>query len=379
MSATPALSGPLAEAPAAHAFPAFAPGCPARDADAALRRALAAVERAQHGAVLWFAEILRRGLYRDLGYASMPQYARAALGFSESRTGDFMRLARKLDELPALRASVAAGEIGYTKAREIVKVASPRTEQRWVETARSSSRGQLVARVKAVQAKAARRRGRQLELGDASASRAPAAQESSDAALAREAPVRLTLELTPEQHARWEALWERLHKLGAAPAGKAEGVLDGLAALVDAAGTCVGADGCKKGSCESTTPRGAAAAPPVQIHLHQCPECGSTSVAAGGRERPLGRASAERAACDAVVSAPGRRAAATIPPRVRREVLARDRHRCRSPGCGRTRFLEIHHIVPRSRGGGHELANLVTLCSACHQLWHERRHEIRRE
>jgi 5-methylcytosine-specific restriction endonuclease McrA len=76
--------------------------------------------------------------------------------------------------------------------------------------------------------------------------------------------------------------------------------------------------------------------------------------------------------CDAVVDRPGTRNTATIPPRIRRQVLARDRHRCRAPGCGRTRFLEIHHVTPRARGGGHEPENLVTLCGACHRLWHER-------
>jgi hypothetical protein len=36
------------------------------------------------------------------------------------------------------------------------------------------------------------------------------------------------------------------------------------------------------------------------------------------------------------------------------------------------RFLEVHHLKPRSRGGGQEAANLVTLCACCHQLLHER-------
>jgi hypothetical protein len=40
--------------------------------------------------------------------------------------------------------------------------------------------------------------------------------------------------------------------------------------------------------------------------------------------RALSRADRERIACDAAVSAPGERNTATIAPRVRREVLARD-------------------------------------------------------
>jgi 5-methylcytosine-specific restriction endonuclease McrA len=69
----------------------------------------------------------------------------------------------------------------------------------------------------------------------------------------------------------------------------------------------------------------------------------------------------------------GQRNTTTIPPRVRREVLARDRHRCQGPDCGRIQFLEVHHIVPRKLGGANKTGNLITLCSACHRLWHERR------
>ncbi len=37
--------------------------------------------------------------------------------------------------MPQLRASVAKGEIGWTKAREVVKVASPANELRWIAEA----------------------------------------------------------------------------------------------------------------------------------------------------------------------------------------------------------------------------------------------------
>ena len=41
-------------------------------------------------------------------------------------------------------------------------------------------------------------------------------------------------------------------------------------------------------------------------------------------------------------------------------------------GCGQIRFLEVHHLVPRSEGGKNTMDNLVTLCSGCHRLLHER-------
>ena len=312
----------------------FAPGQSARAADLALKSATQAESAARQCAVLWFGEIQERGLYRELGYSSMPQYARVELGFSETRISDFMRLTRKLGALPAVKAALP--DIGYTKAREIVEVASPATEAGWVEAARNSTRMQLTQKIKRVKAQSRQ---------SAAALFAPA----DDPALVAEVPVRVSVEFTPEQFARWEALWEQVRKRGTT-GDRAEVLLEALAALGE------------------IFPRGKLD-PPVQIHVHQCVTCGK--IEAGGRE--LGRADAERVQCDAAVAEPGRRNTTTIPPRVRREVLARDRHRCQAPGCGRTRFLEVHHKKARARGGTHEPANLITLCASCHRLWHERR------
>ncbi len=312
---------------------AFVSGRTAAEADAALKSASSAETAARQCAVLWFGEMLARGLYRELGYSSRPQYARVELGFSETRISDFMRLANKLDQLPAVKAALP--EIGYTKAREIVAVASPQTEATWVEAARSGTRAQLTAKIKRVKAQA-RRPGAALF--------APV----DEPALAAEVPVRVNVEFTPEQFAGWEALWEQVRKRRTT-GDRAEILLEALASMGE------------------NFPRGKSD-PPVQINVHQCVSCGK--IEAGGRE--LGRADAERVQCDAAVSEPGRRNTTTIPPRTRREVLARDRHRCQAPGCGRTRFLEVHHRKSRARGGTHEPANLITLCAACHRLWHER-------
>ncbi|MFO7609807.1 MAG: hypothetical protein R6X35_11550, partial [Candidatus Krumholzibacteriia bacterium] len=147
----------------------------------------------------------------------MPAYARAELGYSETRISDFMRLAQKLESLPAVKAALP--EIGYTKIREILQVASPRTEAQWVEEARTSTRAQLVQKVKRVRARAA--------VKPAAALFAPPADES---VLAAEVPVRVSVEFSPEQHARWEALWEQVRKHGAA-GDRAEVLLEALQVL----------------------------------------------------------------------------------------------------------------------------------------------------
>ena len=92
---------------------------------ARLQATLRDLRRAERTAVLLFGEILRRKLYRDLGFASIQTYAVEALGFTPSKTSQFVRLAGALEDLPCLRRSVASGELGWTKAREVAKVATP--------------------------------------------------------------------------------------------------------------------------------------------------------------------------------------------------------------------------------------------------------------
>ncbi len=51
----------------------------------------------------------------------------------------------------------------------------------------------------------------------------------------------------------------------------------------------------------------------------------------------------------------------TIPPKLRRFVLARDQA-CTIEGCGSRSRLQPHHLHPRSQGGPHDPMNLTTLC-----------------
>lgn len=53
---------------------------------------------------------------------------------------------------------------------------------------------------------------------------------------------------------------------------------------------------------------------------------------------------------------------------VRQEALYRARLKCQN--CGSKYSLEVHHIVPRSEGGGDNLSNLRVLCHTCHKAQH---------
>lgn len=64
-----------------------------------------------------------------------------------------------------------------------------------------------------------------------------------------------------------------------------------------------------------------------------------------------------------------------VPQALRSKILERDGYCCIK--CGSVEKLEIHHIIPRSLGGGYEPDNLVTLCQICHKYSPD--HEVIRE
>jgi len=328
----------------------YIPGQSTAKVHASLQRSLAVLDNAHQCSVLWFGEIMSRGMYRDFGHSSINQYAIQELGFSKSRTDDFIRLARQLINLPAVREAVASGELGYTKAREIVSVATPETQDTWLKAAKGT-RKELILEVN--KAKLAAK---------VDPTQGVLMPSSPPVVAPRELPVRFQVDLTPEQEARRSAIVERLHKLGGVPHDRAELMLEALAALLETKE--LQSQKCPRGHLTSR--------PPVQIHVHENTATGRMTVQTDTGERELSRAESKRMRCDAAVCEHGGRNTTTIPPRVRREVLARDKHRCRAPGCGRTRFLEVHHIVTRQQGGSNQSDNLVTLCASCHRLWHEK-------
>jgi len=331
-------------------LPNFRTGQSSNQAHNALKISVAILDQAQHCAVLWFGEIMRRKLYSDLGFSSMRQYAIEALGFSSTRAGDFTRLAAKLEALPVVKQEVAARRLGYTRAREIAAVADAATEKEWLRVAREKSRRELEETVRLAKKVAAKHRKTDPDQGELMPTPVP------DIPVAV-TPVRVGFDMTPTQYARYEALMAKIGHRGA----KAELLLEAMEALLET---------------DEVAPRGATT-PHYQIHIHECPTCAKTTVQTPAGEQELSQTEIEAIHCDAQVHRPGKRNTSTIPPKTRREVLARDRHQCRRRGCDHTRFLHLHHIVPRRGGGANDPENLVTLCSACHDLWHRRGGDLR--
>jgi hypothetical protein len=333
-------------------LPDFGVNLPAARVDASLRQALGACDRARECAVLWFAEVQRRGLHRQLGHASLQLYATQALGFSNNRYYQFKRLADDLDRLPVLREAVETGVIGWTKALQVARVATEATQTAWVEKAATTGRRELELQVRQARKRRPVAPAAQLAFDTAVPPVADAA-----ARLVADPPTTISLRADGVQLARFEALVEKARKLGLVPAGadRLDLVLAALESLVLTAG----------GEHQPAT------GPAAHIIIQQCPDCERAAVTTSRGEKRVAPAQLAALTCDAHVQRPGKPNRATIKPSVRATVLARDRHRCATPGCRSTSFLEVHHVKPRGHGGSNGAENLITLCSRCHGFVHE--------
>jgi hypothetical protein len=299
----------------------------------AQRRAALDVEEAR---LLLLAR--RLDVHVPLGYGTFIEYVERVLGYRPRTAQERLRVAERLEELPATRAALAAGEVSYSAVRELTRVATPATENAWLAEVRG-------------------RTMREIEHALAGRAEGDHPDDPADPGLE---PRRLPLDLTPEAYALWlearrhleDELGERLDD-SAVITAMARRVLEPAGAPATAA-----------------TSR-----PPYQIALTLCPRCDRATHAAAGDVLDVHATTVEQACCDAVHlgRVDGERPAAptlTIPARTRTAVLARDQHRCAVPGCRSTCGLELHHIQWRSRGGDHRARNLTCLCSHHHAAVH---------
>src|SRR5262245_6973504 len=272
-------------------------------------------------------------LWRHLGYAHMNEYLERELGYAPQVGIERLRIAHALATLPRIEARLTDGGLPYSAVRELTRIATADTEQDWLDKARGKTLREIEAMV------SGRKRGDRPE-------------DPKDPNLA---PRVLRLELSP-------AAFALFRQAQSAMADEHGSHLDDSALIEVLSRRALEGSG--------TTDR-----PPYQIALTMCEWCGRGWQNGAGREVDVGPEVLERARCDAELlgsmdADEPERLRTTVTPRVRRQVFARDHHRCTVPGCRSSRNLDLHHIEFRSNGGTHEICNLTVMCSAHHQSLH---------
>jgi hypothetical protein len=75
------------------------------------------------------------GLWRDMQFVSFDHYCAERLGMATRTVSQRIALARKLYDLPALRAAMREGRLSYEKARLVARCATETDEAEWIERA----------------------------------------------------------------------------------------------------------------------------------------------------------------------------------------------------------------------------------------------------
>src|SRR5512147_891202 len=88
-------------------------------------------------------ELDRRDAWTGQGFTSLAHWLAWRCGLDLRTAREHVRVARALRELPRTAAAVCRGELSYSKARAVTRVARAETEEQILETAKQATASQL--------------------------------------------------------------------------------------------------------------------------------------------------------------------------------------------------------------------------------------------
>ena len=302
-----------------------------------------------------------RAGWRGWSFESCAEWLHWRCDVSLSAAREKIRVAHALKTLPAIGRAFAEGRLSYSKVRALTRVARPGNEDELLAFAL----GTTAARVE--------ERCRELRYGK------PTSTEEAVRAHARRAlrlwrdPVRGTVTLIVELPQETGELVDKAldRALEAADSGSPE--LAGESWAAQRADALVAlAKAYLSGKPEESS--GTRNHYQVTVHVEE------SALRGGAGRAGLPIETVRRIACDSdlVVLVKNHagdplsvaRRTRVVSAAIRRALWARDKG-CRFPGCGRTRFVDAHHIEHWANGGETSLDNTMLLCSRHHRLVHE--------
>jgi hypothetical protein len=292
------------------------------------------------------------------------------VGMSLDTAHEKVRVAHALAKLPKIDDAFRRGQLSYSKARAVTRVATPKNEEKLLETAlaATAAQGEKIFR--------ALRRVNQTgpESPEDQDDRRWVRRSDTESGM-----VRIDAQLRPEEAA---VVFRAIEAAQALAVGKrkddpsAEGSRTGRAARFTRADALVAV---AETFLAREAPERVAGQFEVQLHLERDDDDGNrgTRLEDG---TPLSAEGSRRIACDApfvsIVDGPdgapvsvGRRTR-RISPALFRALRARDGG-CRFPGCSNRIFVDAHHMKHWLDGGETKLDNTVLLCRRHHVFVHE--------
>ncbi|MGZ8628419.1 MAG: DUF222 domain-containing protein [Actinomycetota bacterium] len=329
-------------------------------------------------------EIERRRLFERDGHLSAAAWLAAAFKMSWGVARDQVRTARTLEQMPATRAAIEAGDVSMCAARSLVAArdtdptAFATAELQLVEAARIHSIGDLGRVVAYWRQAVERERGIDGE-------EALRARRRLHASVTMHGMVRVDGTLDPETG---ETVLTALRAVvDAETRGRSKGEVDARSPAqrrADALGEV-----CRQWLDRPDRPTVGGELPHLTVTVSAETLAGGAGVCEMDHVGPIPIGTARHLACDASVmrvvlserSEPldvGRRSK-VVPPPMRRAVIVRDR-RCRFPGCDRPHtWCDAHHVVHWADGGPTALSNLILFCRQHHRAIHAGRARLHME
>jgi Domain of unknown function (DUF222)/HNH endonuclease len=320
------------------------------------------------------AEFDRREGWASWGCKSCAHWLAYTCALGSVAAREHVRVARRLEELPAIQAAFGRGELSYSQVRAMSRVATPELEERLLELARHATASQLERVLRAYRGVVAR----ELTAEDfANGDRYLVCDHDTDGSVlirgrlpAEEGELVMSALACARDSLRDAGVPAGRRDAGVAAGGSSPSNADAIVlmseTLLGSALSSEGNDGYQ-----------------VIVHVDAASLAGSDDGEPGACNLEHGQLlhpeTARRLACDTsvvrILERDGRplsvgRKTRSVPPALRRALRARDRT-CRFPGCDQRRFLHAHHVEHWARGGRTELANLVQLCWHHHRLVHE--------
>ena len=296
--------------------------------DERLRATCRLADVGHRATAFYLADMHERGLHQALGRPTTVAYAVDELGMSRRQARELLQAGVRLRELRVIDAAFAESRLSWSRVRRLCEVATPETEQAWLDRALISSQGELDRLVQRT------RRGDAPPVGEG----LPRPQFA------------LHLQLDAVKWQLWENARAKLRDelgVGGCDDVRDEDLLLEMLQLVlrtDREGNVPG----RKGVDGSL----------YRVMIQEPTEGGHGAVLTEEGREPIDERILESAVSDGATS-----------PALRAKVFARDGHACKN--CGSRRALHAHHVVWRSHGGATTIDNLVTACARCHGLVHE--------
>jgi len=307
------------------------------------------------------AEFDRRQVWASWGCVSCAHWISWRCSLTPKTAREHVRVARRLEELPLVRAAFARGELSYSKVRALTRLEDVQDEATLVRLGLVHTAAQLEKVVRATR--------RVL--------REEAANADRDRHLLLMPDVDGSVEVRGRLTAEDAAVLRRALALAGEVVRREAPDDDRTAAQLAADALVLLAD-----SVLVTGPAGRSTADRHEVVVHVDADA-LTGDERGVRhvedDTPIAVETARRLCCDAGIVpqlerggellAIGRRTR-TVPPAIRRALRHRDRG-CRFPGCTATRWVDAHHIDHWADGGPTDMGNLVLLCARHHRAMHE--------